>query len=122
MHRYIDMNIMDIEDFKNWIKENHENSNDNNDNDDEKIVPSVLATKERAFREAEFLMNDMKWLANDDPKLSVVVFEYEDGYQVDVESSKVPSFQIYSHIYKPEDIQYVYMFDEDKCPKRLNVS
>lgn len=107
---------MNIEQFKKWL-DNHVS-----DTTQDAINKPSSLSENRAYEEAQFLIEDLEsFYQEKDKNVCVVVFEYKDGYQVDVESAVNPSFQIFGHLYSPSDIEYVLKYDNTCTIKKLQV-
>jgi hypothetical protein len=84
---------------------------------EDELLPYALDEKS-AKKEAVFLLEDCRELGLE---AKVVIFRYEDGYQVDVLSDN-PDFEIYEHLYKPEDVRWVMKHGEGGTVQTLEIS
>lgn len=103
---------MNFDEFKNFLdQEISQGSDEDQFIDDDEIIPLPISLDD-AFREAKAMLDDF---TDEKEDTVMVVFEFKNGYQVDVISNH-PEFEIYDHLYDPCDIAYQVYWD----PKNVN--
>lgn len=97
---------VDLEDFKENIQKNIEEKTEVEE--DEFLKPDSISYQE-ALREAKVMLNDF----SEESSVRMVIFEYEDGYQVDIVNG--PSeYEIYDGLYNAEDVVSVVLWKYNK--------
>lgn len=72
---------------------------------------------ESAVKEAKFLLGDY----SPDQVVTMVIFEFENGYQVDVLSEDNPEFEIYDNLYESDQVKAIVKWDgKDKAVREIN--
>lgn len=98
---------MNIEEFKQFLDEVEKNIEEEEESGELRPHPLDF---DSAVNEAKMLLDDFK-----EEKESTVmnVFEFEDGYQVDIISDH-PEFEIYDHLYEGNDVEAQVYWDGNR--------
>lgn len=89
---------IDFNDLPNFIEE-PEGENPVED-ENGKLIPNPIPYQ-NAVHEAKMMLHDF---LNEKRSVVMNIFEYKDGFQVDV-ISNYDRFEIYDHLYEPEDVK-----------------
>lgn len=103
---------MNIDELKSFLGDVVDKSTYDQDHEHDPIP----LTYEQAISEAKSFLDDFKHLKH---KTVINVFEYKDGYQVDI-ITEDPSYEIYSDLYWGDDVvAQIVLIGEEKVVNKM---